>query len=85
MPTLGEFIQYVRRYDFRLAKAGYDMRGPRGVTRLDYLRRDGPRGLEIVVLPDYTHDRRLTENEVRSFCRQLRIPAEDFGLPDTFP
>jgi hypothetical protein len=80
MPTLGEFLQNSRRYGFTLRRVGIDIRGPRGVTRIDYLWRDDPRA--FAPLPDYPHDQRLTENQVRSLCSQLGIPAEDFGLPE---
>ena len=80
MPTLGGFIQTSRRYGFTLRRVGIDIRGPRGITRIDYLWRDQPPA--FAPLPDYPHDQRLTENQVRSFCSQLGIPEEDFGLPE---
>ena len=80
MPTLGEFISRSRKYGFTLRRVGFDIHGPRGVTRLDYLGRDDPRA--YAPLPDYPHDQRLTRNEVRSLCSQLGIPLEDFGLTE---
>jgi hypothetical protein len=80
MPTLGEFLQNSRRYGFTLRRVGIDIRGPRGATRIDYLWRDAPRA--FAPLPDYPHDQRLTENQVRSLCSQLGIPVEDFGLSE---
>ena len=84
MPTLGEFILHARRrYGFIHRRVGFDLRGPRGGTRIDYLWRDNPRA--FAPLPDYRDDQRLTENQVRSLCAQLGIPAEDFGLPEEGP
>ena len=80
MPTLGEFIQDARRYGFTSRRVGIDIHGPRGVTRVDYLWRDRPQA--FAPLPDYPHDHRLTEDEVRSLCSQLSIPAEDFGFSE---
>ena len=80
MPTLGEFIQNSRRYGFALRRVGIDIRGPRGLARIDYLWRDHPQA--FAPLPDFPHDQRLTENQVRSLCAQLGIPVEDFGLTE---
>jgi len=80
MPTLGEFISRSRKYGFTLRRVGFDIHGPRGVTRLDYLGLDDPQA--YAPLPDYPHDQRLTRNEVRSLCSQLGIPLEDFGLTE---
>ena len=73
MPTLGEFISRARKYGFTLRKVGFDIHGPRGVTRIDYLGRDDPSA--YAPLPDYPHDQRLTRNEVRSLCSQLGIDS----------
>lgn len=84
MPTLGEFILHARRrYGFIHRRVGFDLRGPRGATRIDYLWRDNPRA--FAPLPDYRDDQRLTDNQVRSLCAQLGIPVEDFGLPEEGP
>lgn len=83
MPTLGEFIRHARGYGFTLRRVGFDIRGPRGVTRIDYFWRDKPQA--YAPLPDYPEHQRLTENQVRSLCSQLGIPAEDFGLPEEAP
>ena len=37
-------------------RVGIDIRGPRGVMRIDYLWRDDPRA--FAPLPDYPHDQR---------------------------
>lgn len=81
MPTLGEFIEHARRrYGFTFRKIGTPFHGPRGDARLDYLWRDEPNA--FAPLPNEPHDYRLSEDDVRSLCAQLRIPLEDFGLPE---
>ena len=79
MPTLGEFIRNSSRYGFTLRRVGIDIRGPRGVTRIDYLWRNQPQA--FAPLPDYPHDQRLTENHVRSFCSQLGSTFEGIERP----
>jgi hypothetical protein len=82
MPTLGDFIRNSRRYGFTLRRVGIDIRGPRGILRIDYLWRDQPH--TFAPLPDSPHDQHLTENQVRSLCSQLGVPTEDFGLAEDF-
>ena len=70
------------------------MASPFGALASTFAARGAPRGSTTCgatllalspPLPDYTHDQRLTENQVRSLCSQLGIPVEDFGLSEEAP
>lgn len=76
MPTLGEFIAHARKYGLKRRVLAFE-RGPRGRDTIAYLWRDADHFAE---LPGLRESDRLTRDVVETLCRQLGIPAEDFGL-----
>jgi len=76
MPTLGEFIAHARKYGFKRRVLALE-RGSRGRDTIVYLWRDTDHFAE---LPGVRESDRLTRDVVETLCRQLGIPAEDFGL-----
>ena len=76
MPTLGEFVAHAKRYGFKRRLVALESVGL-GRGRLIYLWRDAAHFAE---LPDLRQGDRLTREVVETLCRQLGIPAEDFGL-----
>jgi hypothetical protein len=78
MPTLGEFIERAKRFGVRRKHTPKIADGPRGAVRFYYLQRRA--GEPFVVLDDMPDNARLTPNQVRSYCRVLGLPPEDFGL-----
>ena len=76
MPTLGEFVAQAKKYGFK--RRLVTLESPRlGRARLIYLWRDAAHFAELPHLPQGD---RLTREVVETLCRQLGIPAEDFGL-----
>lgn len=78
MPTLGEFIERAKRFGVKRKQTPTITDGPRGPVRFYYLQRQA--GQPFVVLDDMPNSARLTPNQVRSYCRVLGLPPEDFGL-----
>ena len=75
LPTMGEFLRIAK------AKWGWKRRavfvqGPRGRVSIAYAERKGI----AVELPGIKPHERLTPNTVRSLCRRLDMPPEDFGV-----
>jgi hypothetical protein len=78
MPTLGEFVERAQRFGVKRKRTPAIADGPRGPVRFYYLQREA--GRPFVVLDDMPNSARLTWNQVRSYCRVLGLPHEDFGL-----
>lgn len=76
MPTLGEFVAHAKTYGFKQRMLMLEG-GPRDRDRIVYLWRDADHFAE---LPRVRQSDRLTRDTVETLCRQLGIPAEDFGL-----
>ena len=76
MPTLGEFIAHAKRYGFTRRLVTLES-ARLGRGRMTYLWRDADHFAE---LPELRQSDRLTRDVVETLCRQLGIPAEDFGL-----
>ena len=80
MPTLGEFVQRVRRFGIRLKHTPTLSDGPRGSVRFYYLQRAN--GGPLVVIPDTRNDERLKREVVVAWCRVLGVPPDEFGLDE---
>ncbi len=77
MPTLQEFVEKACAHGITEGTSKREVTGPHGEETFRYLRHiAGP----IVILPNMVKDERLTPVVLSSLCRQLDLPATDFGL-----
>ena len=76
MPTLGEFVAHSKQYGFTRRLVTFESSRLGRVTMI-YLWRDIDHFAE---LPALRPSDRLTRDVLETLCRQLGIPAEDFGL-----
>ena len=82
MPSLGEFIdRVIAEYGVEIKEPEGPLIGPRGQAKAVYLFRkmdgENPR---FAIIPDLRNDEMLVPDTLRSLCRQLGVPLEDFGL-----
>lgn len=82
MPSLREFIdRAISEYGAEKREPGEPLVGPRGQAKATYLIRqingDDPK---FAVIPDMKDEEILVPDTLRSLCKQLGIPLEDFGL-----
>ncbi len=82
MPTMREFIdRAVKEYGVVVKEPNGALIGPRGATKTNYLMRGGSNGkVRFAILQNINDNERLNPNILRSLCRQLAIPVQDFGL-----
>jgi hypothetical protein len=78
--TLRQFVEVVRRdYGVTIRTFGLPMLGPRGPVYFSYLEREDLTEAFSLML-GVEEDDVLTPTLLRSLCRQLNLPAEDFHL-----
>lgn len=77
LPTLADFVDKAKKHGIKLRETESVTTGPRGPVKFRYLYKEPSM---IAILPDIKDDDVLTPVVLRSICRKLEIPVEDFGL-----
>jgi hypothetical protein len=78
--TLRQFVERVRQdYGVTIHNFGFPMIGPRGPVHFSYLEREDLTEAFALML-GIEEDDVLTPTLLRSLCRQLNLPPEDFHL-----
>ncbi len=78
MPTLGQFIERVKKFGVTYHHTPDLAEGPRGPVRFYYLKRSDK--VQVVMLPNVSHETRLQRHVVEAWCRTFDIPLDEFGL-----
>lgn len=78
MPTLGQFIERVKKFGVTYHHTPDLAEGPRGPVRFYYLKRRDK--VQVVMLPTVSHEIRLQRHVVEAWCRTFDIPLDEFGL-----
>ena len=78
MPTLGQFIEWVKKFGVTYHHTPDLAQGPRGPVRFYYLKRRDM--VQVVMLPNVSHETRLQRHVVETWCRTFDIPLDEFGL-----
>ncbi len=81
MPSVQDFItSCTEKYGARLRETEGEVVGPKGPVKFRYLEREvAGQKKRSAPLPDDNAEM-FTPPVLRSYCRQLGIPVEDFGL-----